>query len=67
MKAVVWTDTFQVVVLYVALFVILIKGTLDIGGFSKVWQTNAMYNRTSFFKYLFNLIFYLKLQSFLAV
>lgn len=51
MKAVVWTDTFQVVVLYIALFAVLIKGTVDIGGFSVVWNTNAMYNRTDFFKY----------------
>lgn len=50
MKAVVWTDSFQVLVLYVALFVILIKGTVDVGGFSVVWETNAAYNRTNLFK-----------------
>lgn len=50
MKAVVWTDTFQVVVLYTALVVILIKGTIDVGGFQVVWQTNAQYNRTDLFK-----------------
>ncbi|KAI5749541.1 hypothetical protein M8J76_008110 [Diaphorina citri] len=47
MKAVVWTDSFQVVVLYFAMFAILCKGTLDIGGFSVVWQRNAAYNRTT--------------------
>lgn len=52
MKAVVWTDTFQVVVLYAAMFTILIKGTTDIGGFSVVWQRNAAFNRTNFFTYV---------------
>lgn len=47
MKAVVWTDSFQVVVLYFAMFAILIKGTVDIGGFSVVWDRNAAYNRTT--------------------
>lgn len=49
MKAVVWTDTFQVVVLYAAMFTILIKGTSDIGGFNVVWERNAAFNRTNFF------------------
>ncbi|KAL1464737.1 hypothetical protein WDU94_004357, partial [Cyamophila willieti] len=47
MKAVVWTDSFQVVVLYFAMFAILIKGTVDIGGLSVVWERNAAYNRTN--------------------
>lgn len=50
MKAVVWSDSFQVVVLYAAMFIILIKGTMDVGGISVVWETNAAYNRTNFFK-----------------
>ncbi|KAK7572068.1 hypothetical protein V9T40_014540 [Parthenolecanium corni] len=54
MKAVVWTDTFQVVVLYTALFVILIKGTIDVGGLQVVWQTNSMYNRTDLFNWDLN-------------
>lgn len=51
MKAVVWTDTFQVVVLYVAMFAVLIKGTVDIGGFGVVWETNAQHGRSDLFKW----------------
>lgn len=50
MKAVVWADSFQVVVLYAAMIVILIKGTAEIGGFSKVWELNALHNRTDIFR-----------------
>lgn len=51
MKAVVWTDTFQVLVLYTAMFAVLIKGTVDIGGFNVVWTRNTMFNRTDLFKW----------------
>ncbi|KAK3926783.1 Sodium-coupled monocarboxylate transporter 2 [Frankliniella fusca] len=51
MKAVVWTDTFQVVVLYVAMLAVLIKGTIDIGGFGVVWETNAQNGRGDLFKW----------------
>ncbi|KAJ1528624.1 hypothetical protein ONE63_007020 [Megalurothrips usitatus] len=51
MKAVVWTDTFQVVVLYVAMFAILIKGTIQVGGIDVVWQRNAAHGRGDFFKW----------------
>ncbi|XP_046673461.1 sodium-coupled monocarboxylate transporter 2-like [Homalodisca vitripennis] len=49
MKAVVWTDTFQVVVLYAAMFTVLAKGTSDIGGFQVVWERNQAFNRTNLF------------------
>ncbi|XP_039298800.1 sodium-coupled monocarboxylate transporter 1 isoform X1 [Nilaparvata lugens] len=51
MKAVVWTDTFQVLVLYAAMVIILIKGTLDIGGVGVIWQRNTVFNRTDFFNF----------------
>ena len=50
MKAVVWTDTFQVVVLYVAMLAVLIKGTREVGGFSAVWARNQDNDRGTFFK-----------------
>jgi solute carrier family 5 (sodium-coupled monocarboxylate transporter), member 8/12 len=50
MKAVVWTDTFQVLVLYSSMVAILVKGTFDLGGVGVVWERNAAMNRTDFFK-----------------
>jgi len=50
MKAVVWTDTFQVIVLYSSMVAILVKGTFDLGGVGVVWERNAAMNRTDFFK-----------------
>lgn len=52
MKAVVWTDSFQIVILYVAMIAILVKGTIDIGGLSTVWERNAEFNRTNFLEYV---------------
>jgi solute carrier family 5 (sodium-coupled monocarboxylate transporter), member 8/12 len=50
MKAVVWTDTFQVLVLYSSMLAILWKGTVDLGGIGVIWERNAAMNRTDFFK-----------------
>lgn len=50
MKAVIWTDTFQILVLYTAVTAILIKGTIDVGGFGTVWSRNAENSRGNFFE-----------------
>ncbi|XP_056382672.1 sodium-coupled monocarboxylate transporter 2 [Hyla sarda] len=39
LKAVVWTDAFQMVVMVVGFLSVLIEGTIQNGGPSKVWQT----------------------------
>ena len=52
MKAVVWTDCFQVLVLYSSMLAVLIKGTLNVGGISLVWEHNANTGRSDFFKYV---------------
>ena len=38
MKAVVWADTFQVLVMFAGLFAILIEGTKAVGGIEKAWD-----------------------------
>mgnify|MGYP002153707379 FL=1 len=38
LKAVLWTDTFQVLVMFAGLFAIAIKGMQDVGGFGKAWD-----------------------------
>jgi len=40
-RGVVWTDVVQSIVMYGSLVVIMVKGTLDLGGFDVVWQRNA--------------------------
>ena len=38
MKAVIWTDVFQGVVMLVGLFIIIIVGTSHVGGINKVFE-----------------------------
>ena len=40
MKAVVWTDVIQIMIMYGTLILINVKGTIDAGGFSTVLQRN---------------------------
>lgn len=52
MKAVVWTDCFQVLILYSSMIAVLVKGTIDIGGVATVWERNNQSGRSDFFKYV---------------
>lgn len=38
MRAVVWTDVIQTLIMLTAVILIIIKGALDIGGFGVVWE-----------------------------
>ncbi|PNF32377.1 hypothetical protein B7P43_G10101 [Cryptotermes secundus] len=49
MKAVVWTDCFQVLILYSSMIAVLVKGTIDIGGVATVWERNNRSGRSDFF------------------
>ncbi|KAL5009026.1 hypothetical protein ScPMuIL_014607 [Solemya velum] len=40
-KSVVWTDVFQCAILSIGLIIVLIKGSIDIGGFGKVMDLSA--------------------------
>lgn len=40
LKAVVWTDVIQTVVMLGAILVVIVKGTVDVGGLGVVWQRN---------------------------
>ena len=37
-KAVIWTDFFQALIMLLSTFIIFIKGIVDIGGFSNLWE-----------------------------
>ena len=39
MKTVLWTDAFQMLILLGCLITLIVKGTIDAGGLSTVWQT----------------------------
>ena len=48
MKAVMWTDTFQIGMMFTGLFAVLIQGSINKGGFSQIWQDNADSGRVYF-------------------
>ena len=50
MKAVMWTDVFQVGIMFLGLFAIIIQGYIDHGGFVNIWQKFADGERAIFFK-----------------
>ncbi len=51
MKAVVWTDTFQTIIMFIALVWIVVKGILNSGGLGQVWTDNWETDRLNLFKY----------------
>lgn len=40
-KGVIWTDFFQVIIMFISLFMILIKGLYDVGGFANFIEINS--------------------------
>lgn len=38
LKAVVWTDVVQLVMMFFAICLVIVKGTYDVGGFGVVWD-----------------------------
>lgn len=41
MKAVLWTDTLQVIIMYGSIMFVILKGMVDQGGFNEVWRKNV--------------------------
>ena len=50
LKAVVWTDVFQALVMVAGLITVFIVGTVNVGGFDNVWQINKDRDRLTFFE-----------------
>ncbi|XP_046396446.1 sodium-coupled monocarboxylate transporter 1-like isoform X2 [Ischnura elegans] len=48
-KAVVWTDALQIVIMFGAMFAIIVTGNNNVGGFQTVWQRNKDADRLEFF------------------
>lgn len=38
LKAVVWTDVVQLILMFCSICLVIIKGTYDVGGFDVVWD-----------------------------
>ncbi|XP_067653795.1 sodium-coupled monocarboxylate transporter 1-like [Haliotis asinina] len=51
MKAVVWTDMFQSVVMFAGLLAIVIQGSIVVGGMEEVWRINEEWGRITFFDF----------------
>jgi sodium-coupled monocarboxylate transporter 8/12 len=49
-KAVMWTDVFQICMMFAGLLTVLIQGSIMLGGFSEVWRINKEGQRIEFFK-----------------
>ena len=56
MKAVMWTDVFQICMMIGGLLFILIKGSLAMGGMANVWEIAQDGGRIEFFKYVCQLV-----------
>ncbi|KAH9489966.1 Sodium-dependent multivitamin transporter [Bulinus truncatus] len=50
-KAVIWSDVFQSLVMLAGILTIVIQGTLKVGGLSKVWDINDKWQRIRFFNF----------------
>lgn len=49
-KAVVYTDTFQTLVMVVGVIVVIVQGCVEVGGGPAVWEINQENGRIEFFK-----------------
>lgn len=49
-KAVVWTDTIQFLMMYGSIIILIVKGVLDVGGLRTVWDRNFNSSRIELFQ-----------------
>ena len=52
LKAVIWTDVFQTVIMLMGMLAILIKGAMEVGGIGRAWELANESGRIEFFKYV---------------
>ncbi|XP_072339870.1 sodium/iodide cotransporter-like [Scyliorhinus torazame] len=50
-KAVVWTDVFQLCIMVIGLVAVLIQGSIHVGGFGKIWNIARNGSRTDIFDF----------------
>ncbi|XP_062566846.1 sodium-coupled monocarboxylate transporter 1-like [Saccostrea cucullata] len=54
LKALVWVDAFQAIIMFGSLLSIVTKAALEVGGFSKVWELNEQWSRINFWNFDFD-------------
>ncbi|XP_041472819.1 sodium/iodide cotransporter-like [Lytechinus variegatus] len=54
MKAVLWTDTLQAIIIFVGVIAFVIKGCIDVGGLGEVWRIAGEGNRLRLFDFRFD-------------
>lgn len=54
LKAVVWVDAFQAIIMFGSLLTIVVKATVEVGGFSRVWALNEEWGRINFWNFDFD-------------
>ena len=50
LKAVIWTDVFQSMIMIAGLILVVVVGSIEVGGFAEVWRINKEFDRLNFFK-----------------
>lgn len=50
MKAVMWTDVFQTLIMFLGMLAVVIMGLIEVGGWSNMWAAIERGNRVEFFK-----------------
>ena len=56
MKAVLWTDVFQICMMFAGLIAVLIRGSMDFDGFSNIWKMLDEGQLIEFFKRVWDFI-----------
>ncbi|OWF47261.1 sodium-coupled monocarboxylate transporter 1-like isoform X2 [Mizuhopecten yessoensis] len=51
LKAVIWVDAFQFLIMMTGILAIIIKGVLEVGGFGEVWRLNKEWDRVNFWNF----------------
>lgn len=51
LKAVIWVDAFQFLIMMSGILVIIVKGVLEVGGFGEVWRLNQDWDRVNFWNF----------------
>lgn len=51
LKAVIWTDVFQSMIMVAGLITVVIVGSNEVGGFDQVWKINKDFDRLNFFDF----------------
>ena len=50
-KAVIWTDAFQTLIMFSGVIAVIVKGTSDVGGFGNLVDINSEGGRLNFFNF----------------